>query len=321
MHYQGEYMKSCIRAIFVIIVVLLDFCCFAYCYEIYIDDKINKKTGRRQRIIALSDYHFKKHPSNKEQRRYIKSLLKKCVEIEATLIIEDLSSVNNDGRMICCHFGVSCSEGMLGQLADKARVLGIKVNNVEYRYCRVAGVGPLLNNIEVGSHCFKSSSTIAMPSLYKEVVDEIEKIKKYNDGKFLNNLYKNAVSRVETALAEMGFDNRNVTVADYCKLLRHKQYRQELEKLCIFDSALIDMNIMHAIAMCPDEPFIFIIAGGSHIEQVNTFLKRMGYKSVLKKIAIAAPMLKKVLDSDAVHASSDIHPQPVDIAIIDKFIY
>lgn len=294
-------MKNYIKNSVVTITLLLSYNCFGYCYELFIDDKINQHTQKHQFIIAFADYHLKSHPSNKEQRIYIESLLKKCAAVKGKLIVEDLSSANNEGKMMCCKFGVNCSEGVLGQLADKARALGIDVDNVEYRYCRVAGIGPLLNDGKAKPHSFKSSSTITISSLHKEVVDEIEKIKKYDDGKFLNNLYKNTISKVQTALQKMKFNNHAMTVADYCKSLCHKQYRQELEKLCIFDSALIDMNIMHAIATCPDAPFIFIITGGSHTEQVNAFLKRMGYKSIVKKSAI--------------------HPQPVDITIVDKFIY
>ena len=312
-------MKKFIRGGFIIIVSLVSHNCFGYFYELFINDKV-VDTDMRQIIIALSDYHLKSHPANKVQRMYLESLLKKCAAAKGKLIVEDLSSVNNDGRMVCCNFGVNCSEGVLGQLANKARALGIAVDNVEYRYCRVAGIGPLLNNIQENPHSFQSSSTITMPSLHKEIVDEIEKIRRYNDGKFLNNLYKHAIAKVQAALSKMGFATKNITVADYCASLQRKQYRQELEKLCIFDSALVDMNIMHAIAACSHDPLILILAGGSHIEQVNLLLKRMGYTSVLKKSAIAAPKVKKVLNSDSADVPSDIHPQPVDITIIDRFI-
>lgn len=314
-------MKHCIRGSFIIIMLLVSHNCYGYFYEIFINDKIiDKHTNKRQLIIALSDYHLKSHPANKTQRMYLELLLKKCAAAKAKLIVEDLSSVNNDGKMVCCNFGVNCSEGVLGQLANQARVLGMGVDNVEYRYCRVAGVGPLLNNIQGSPHSFKSSATITTSSLHKEVVDEIEKIRKYNDGKLLNNLYKQTISKVQAVLSKVNFNAKNITVADYCAALQCKQYRQELEKLCIFDSALVDMNIMHAIAACSHDPLVLILAGGSHIEQVNGLLKRMGYKSVLKKSAIAASKVKKVLNSDSFDVPSDIHPQPVDITIIDKFI-
>lgn len=302
-------MKNYLKNSIVIIITFLSYSCFGYCYEIFVDSKTNKSTQKRQLVIAFADYHLKSHPANKKQRAYIESLLQRCAATKGKLIVEDLSSANNDGKMICCRFGVNCSEGVLGQLADKARSWGIEVDNVEYRYCRVASIGPLLNNLEKDPCSIKSTSAINMVALYEEVMDEIKKIKKYDDGKFLNNLYKHAIAKVEAALLKMGFNN-DMTVADYCKSLSCKQYRQELEKLCIFDSALIDMHIMHAIALCPDDSFIFIIAGGSHVEQVNTFLRRMGYTSLLKKVSHSTIKMR-----------ANIHPQPVDITIINKFIY
>jgi hypothetical protein len=235
-------------------------------------------------------------------------------------IVEDLSSVNNDGRQICCNFGINCSEGVLGQLANKARSLGVPVDNIEYRYCRVATVGPLLNNIAANPQSFRSSATIAMASLYKEVIDEIEKIKKYNDGKVLNNVYKRAVNTVHAILSKMDFSNKR-TVAEYCTLLQRKQYRQELEKLCIFDSTLIDMNIMHSIAASVDTQLIVVLAGGSHTEQVSAMLQKMGYESLLQTSVTTKPMVTKALNSDNASASTEMHPEPLDMKIIEQYFF
>ncbi len=313
-------MKKVIQHCFIIAALLLSNSGFGYFYHVCVMRKVvNKSTNAQQLVLCLGDYHLKSHPANSSQRVYVESLLKRCVALKSKLIVEDLSSVNNDGRMVCCNFGINCSEGVLGQLANKARSWGVVVDNVEYRYCRVAGVGPLLTNIRANPHSFRSSATIAISSLHKEVADEIEKIKKYNDGKVLNDLYKRTTGTVQSALSKTGLSGK-ATVADYCTPLQRKQYRQELEKLCIFDSALIDMNIMHSIAVSPNTPLIFVIAGGSHVEQVSSVLKRMGYESVLKTSGITASGLKKVLNSDTTTVPSDIHPEPIDITILDKFI-
>jgi hypothetical protein len=306
------------------IVALMAISCgtgFGYFYNLAVDKKVmDKQPHRGQVIIGLADFHNKTHPANKSQRVYLDSLLKKCVALKGKLIVEDLSSVNNEGRMICCNYGVNSCEGVLGQLASKARALGVLVDNVEYRYCRVAGIGPLLNNIQSNPHSFKSSAAITTASLHKEVVDEIDKIKKYNDGKVLNGMYQRTLADVHRDLSKIAFNAQHKsTVAHYCSNLQRKQYRQELEKLCIFDSALIDMNIMHSIASCPEAPFIFVIAGGSHIEQVSAMLKKIGYESIFAMSQPACPVIKKVVNSGS-DASSDIVPQPLDITIIDKFI-
>jgi hypothetical protein len=162
-------MKNSIRSGLVIIMLFLSNNVFGYFYHVCV---MNKHT-KRQHVVLLGDYHDKKHPANKGQRAYLESLLKKYNSKKVKLIVEDLSSVNNDGRMICCNFGINCDEGVLGRLANKARALGIAVDNVEYRYCRVAGIGPLLNNITSNPHSFRSSVGITIASLHKEIVDEI----------------------------------------------------------------------------------------------------------------------------------------------------
>jgi hypothetical protein len=312
---EGKISKICF-----IIGLVLGHNAFGYIYQLTADSKIiNPQTQQRQLVVCLGDYHLKTHPANKDQRLYIESLLKRSVGKKVKFIVEDLSSVNNDGRMICCNFGINCAEGVLGQLANKARALTVAVDNVEYRYCRVAGIGPLLNNLRANPQSFRSSATIFVTSLYKEIIDEIEKIKKYNDGKLLNNLYKQAVNGVHTALLKMDFTKKR-TVAEYCTQLQRKSYRQELENICIFDSALIDMNIMHAIATSPDVPLIFVLAGGSHAEQVSSMLKKMGYESLLKTSVATKPMVTKALNSDNASALAKSHPDPIDMAIIERLI-
>jgi hypothetical protein len=297
---KGEVMKNLVRMAALIMMLSVNNRTHGYIYRLRIvKKKLNKQ--RSQWIILLGDYHDKKHPANNIQRAYLDALLHKCVACKGKLIVEDLSSINNDGRMICCNFGINCAQGILGQLASKARELGVSVDNVEFRYCRVAGIGPLINNIKSDPHSFRSSSLITILSLHKEIIDELEKIKKYDDGKKLNAFYKRTVAEVRSLLAKMGLDlcDKKISIAQHCAQLQSGAYRQELEKLCIFDSALIDTKIIHSIVRC-DAPFIFVVAGGSHIDQVHTLLKRSGYASVF--------------------ITPENNQQPVDMMVIDKFV-
>ena len=288
------------RTRLVIMLLMITHHSFGYFYSLCIKKAVNQN-GFAQYIILLADYHDKTHPANKEQRMYLESLLKRCNKDKIKLIVEDLSSVNNDGRMICCNFGVNSIDGVLNHLANKARSLGIAVDNVEYRYCRVVGIGPLINNLQTDPHHFRSSCGITLFSLYKEIIDEIEKIKKYNDGKKLNNYYRRAIANVRTHLAKMNVSDadQKKTIAHYCKQFRNNQYRKKLEQLCTFDSALIDSNVMHSIKCC-DAPVIFVAAGGSHITEVNRLLEKIGYESV--------------------HVIPDHNQQSIDITILDDFI-
>jgi hypothetical protein len=293
---EGVMYKK-VMNVLVLSLLLVSYNGHGYFYQLRVVRKIDKQTKKQQLIICCGDYHVKKHPANQEQRMYLESVFKKCGGCKSHLIVEDVSSVNNKS-MIGGKVGVNCCKGVLGQLASFALKVGLCVDNVEYRYCRVIGIGPLLQSAGCQPAALRSCTAITTLALYNEVIDEIEKIKKYDDGKYLNALYKKTVMAVYAALIKIGLKNSS-TIADYCAQFSQKNYRKELEQICIFDSALLDMKILHAIVTCPKD-IIFVVAGGSHIDHVVDMLQRIGYESLF--------------------ATPRGYSHPVDITLINTFI-
>lgn len=296
--------------------------CFGYVYQLSVMKKIiNPQTNDAQVIIGIGDYHDKNHPANADQRSYIEAMIKKCKK--GKLIVEDLSSVNNDGRGMCCNYIINARGGILGKLADVVRADSGDVDNVEYRYCRVAALGPLLNNVQAEPSRVASTSMISLTALAQEVSNEIERIKQYNDGTVLNALYKRTAQEVTKAFKQLQLDNtRHTTVADYCSNVSKKNYSKELEKICIFDSPIIDMKILHSIVSSPDKSVIVVAAGGSHIEKVSALLAVLGYKKV---VAPAGEFLKchaveSALGSESKKADSLATPPALDMHILDQFV-
>jgi hypothetical protein len=81
------------------------------------------------------------------------------------------------------------------------------------------------------------------------------------------------------------------------------------------------MNIVHAIKRCTHEPLVLVFAGGSHIDQISSLVESLGCKILLKTSAATVPALKKVLNSENVSTiSSGMHPQPLDMHLLDTFI-
>ena len=189
---------------FVCGVNMLFFHCFGYVYHVSV---MKKDQGNSQMIIGIGDYHDKSHPANNSQRVYLESLIKKCKNVK--LIVEDLSSINDDGRSMCGNFMINARGGILGKLADVARDKGVDVDNVEYRYCRVAALGPLLKNMSLSPSNVIESSSILLKSLSKEVADEIERIQHYKDGVVLNKLYNRCVREVTKAVQRFQFELYN----------------------------------------------------------------------------------------------------------------
>jgi hypothetical protein len=294
-------MKKKVTPVVCTLILIMSNGIYGYFYHVSVmKKKLSKKDQHAQNIILLGDCHDKKHPANQHQKIYLNYILQRCMQKKSKLIVEDLGSINNDGKMFCCNFKINCPEGLLSALAYKARMLGIMVDNIEFRYCRVAALGPLLHHTRQALTAIKSSGVITTHLLYKEVVEELKKIEHYDDNKQCNALYKKAVLSVRELLKKIKLPNNSLPVAQHCLQFPISSYKEEVEKLCIFDSALIDMNILHSIVISPEVASILVIAGGSHTHQIATVLQRMGYETVLQRI-----------NDDC---------QPIDISLIDPYI-
>ena len=265
---------------------------------------------------------IKSIPANQAQRAYLESLIKRCRNIQSKLIVEDLSSVNNEGKGMCCNFAINAHGGILGKLADSARMQSVDVDNVEFRFCRVAGIGPLLNNPQSRPSEFVSATSIGMDALYKEIVDELERIARYDDGKQVNDLYKPLIAHVKKSLHQLKIDRViKQSIAQYCASVFKNNYVKHLEKLCIFDSPLIDIKIMHSIVSTPEKSIIIVAAGGSHIEKMKLFSSSriILYKKIMPQYFYQHKNIDNALGAGH---KNDMHARPpaVDLKVLDEII-
>jgi len=285
---------------------------YSYIYDIVIYTKLTPQNTAPQTIIGLADYHDKEHSANESQRSYLESFITRCCPKKHKLIIEDLSSVNNNGYGVCDGHIIYSNSGILGKLADVARSAHVEVDNIEYRYCRVAALGPLLKQAAITSSKEHVRSSISMQCLYREISNEIAIIDTYDDGAFLNGIYKKCIRKVQKSLSQLHFTPYlHESIADYCMTLCKKNYRKALEKLCIFDSSLIDSKIMHSIVSSPEKTLIIIIAGGSHIEKMGCLLQSLKYK----KQAIPLGLQQKT----SIHNS--VHLPVSDLSLLDSLVF
>jgi len=301
---------------YMLFISLFFFTCKAYVYQL---SALKKEDGMgfTQLIIGISDYHDKDHPLNKEQRDYLHSFLKKIDASRFKLIIEDLSSLNNEGKGMCCHYKIHASGGLLGNFADAVRNEHKEVDNVEYRFCRVAGIGPLLNNASMTPKQCISAASISIDMLCNEVFEQISSIACYNDVAYANALYKRIIQEVKTAFNYLKLDRvRRLSIADYCTRFSN-QYKNMLEKLCIFDSPLIEAKILHSIVVCR-KPMIIVAAGGSHIEKMNTYLQSMGYKNIYTTGISAHKVVESSLGFEK--SKHTLYPKAIDMRLLDQFV-
>ncbi len=296
--------------------------CFGYIYYVSILKKKSNEQDKEVVVIGLGDYHDKDHPANESQRVYLETFLQRCNPSKIKLIVEDLSSFNNNGKGICCNYVITPRGGILGKLADQARRYGVNVDNVEYRFCRVVGIGPLLNNRKMNPQTFPAAKTLTMNSLYKEVLDEMEHITQFKDGDKANALYQRFLAQVKKSFNRLKLDKvKDVMIADYCARFLHNNYVKQLEHLCIFDSPLIDAKILHAIVSSDDCNLIIVVAGGSHIEKMVSSLETIGYTKA--KLPINAvnghQLLENSLNQDKVN-NRGYRPPAIDLKMLDEWV-
>lgn len=297
----------------------------AYVYQISVMKKvIDPQLSQEQLVIGIGDYHDKDHPANADQRAYLEALLKKCRAIKSKLIVEDLSSVNSDGRGMCCNLFINAQGGLLGKLADKARAECIDVDNVEYRFCRVVGIGPLINSYQNNQQKNNSSATIIpVQEVCKEFLQELDKVQHYNDGVVANRFYKKIIGDVSKSFNHLKIDKvKDQAVAHYCAQEYKNNYIKSLEKLCIFDSPIIDAKIIHSIVSSPEKSIIIVAAGGSHLEKINTQLELLGYCKVIIPAVTnhMHQMVENLLNSGKKEKSRVYRPPAINIQVIDQFV-
>lgn len=303
---------------FFIVCMCFDIC--AYSYQVRVVKKYNTYLKRYQYVIGCLDYHEKTDPANRVQRLYVESLIKKYSRDELFCIVEDLSSVNNNGRMACCGYSLN-TFGLLGGLANTVRSLRKDVDNIEYRYCRVAAVGQLLTHPEKNPKEFTSSCCLTMDCLYDEVMNEIKNVRRYNDGAFLNGWYKRSIDEVLRAMHRLEISyNGKKSVANYCIQRKNYRYQQFLQELCTFDSSLVDAKLIHSIVGASHKRCILIFAGGAHINNAFDVLYRIGYRDEYSSV-ITYPKneLKHSLHIQTKDGSCN-RPKAVDIHVIEKFM-
>ena len=296
--------------------------CYGFIYEIKILRK--QRADGFHYFIGLSDFHDKVHPITKQQLNKIEHLLAQCDKNETKILLEDLSSRGSGGRSSCGRFTVNSRGGILGGLTRFCEERQLLVENVEYRYCRVSSLGPVLNNTYAHISQIPSVNDISIAELVQEIKDIVQEIKLYEDGPALTAYYKKNIQEVMDELKKLNMDARNQTsVGHYLALYSHQKNRLDvLKRLLTFDSSLLDLKMIHGVVASNKEKAVSI-AGGSHITRVADALQKyMGYE-----VVCATPVeysrendVKKCLGSAIIDDNFCVRPQPIDLSILDMYI-
>ncbi|MDR3551326.1 MAG: hypothetical protein P4L31_07975 [Candidatus Babeliales bacterium] len=295
---------------------------FSYIYEVRVLRKWDDARKRFHYFIGLSDFHDKIDPSNQIQLKKIQDILAKLDKNTAKISIEDLSSVNNSGKASCGSYMVNSRGGILGGLAQTTREMGLDVANIEFRYCRVIALGPVLNNLKDDLNSFPSVTSTNMNVLIDEIKNEIADIKAQNYSPKLKKRYDASIKTVEDQLVKLHMhESGSLSVAQYLDKYSTASNRLEfLKNLLTFDSALLDLRL----AQMAHDGFNkrdkdVSIAGGAHIGRTCDLLQIDGYQDVsTTKISYGREHdLQKCLGSNIIDGAFCVKPQPISLDFID----
>jgi hypothetical protein len=299
----------------------------AYIYDVQVVRRWDPQLKEYQHVVGLCDYHDRMHPENKIQRAQIESVLAQSTKDNMCVVVEDLSCRGDGSKQaFCSNFVVNTRGGILGGLAEFCSQRGINVANVEYRYCRVAAIGPMLRHAHAPLQEFKAIHEVSVNTLVDEIQGEVQNVEKFVvSDKKLKDWYASSMKEIETGLKRLHLDkHQEMTLAQY--LTAHSQPEKRfllLNELLTFDSILLDLKLVHTVANMPDKKLIVVIAGGTHINRMNDALKTQGFtmqhpSSVSYK---KEANLSKCLGANVVDGSFCIKPQPVDIlATMHKYV-
>ncbi|MFC1842719.1 hypothetical protein ACFLYU_03625 [Candidatus Dependentiae bacterium] len=304
----------------------------AFIYDIRVMRKWDPNNHHYCYFIGLGDFHDKHHKVTPLQSKQIDTLVQKCVPEKTKLIVEDIGSHGSGGRRCCGKFYINPNGGILGGLANKYRKRGLKsVDNVEYRFCRVVSLAPVVNNIHANYNSFLPTRIICVHNFQKEIVYTAKEILGYKDSHDLNSWYKKCVAHSVKDMQDLKFNSMSkMSVANYIYANANNQDNQNraknrlrfIKKLLTFDSCLIDAKIVHSIVSSPEKQNALVIAGGSHIRNVSRVLQSIGYNYLHRsKILFNREYnAKKCLGCHIAPGGFCRKPKPVDLQILHRFI-
>lgn len=307
----------------VLLCTLMPLMSLGFIYEAKVLRKWDTKQGKYIYFIGLSDFHDKAHKVTQTQLHKIEELLGQCNKDTTKIMLEDLSSRGNGQRIACGRFVINSRGGILGGLAQHCSRKNFDVDNVEYRYCRVSSLGPVLNNLQANVDAFPSVKEISVSAVVQEINDVMREIETYQDGAPLNGYYQKGICEVKAELAKLKMMHQaEASIADY--LIAHSTRTSRLDllkRLLTFDSGLLDLKLVHQVVNT-DREKIIAIAGGSHISRVTEMLEKIGYETIYRtKPAYAREHnLNQCLGSTIVDDSYCMRPDPIELEPLDQFV-
>lgn len=306
---------------------LLGFCLYvshivSYGYDVKVLKKWQPTLKCNQYWVGVCDFHDKTHPSNTLQRKKIEDTLPNTNKNDVLVIVEDLSSCNDAGRSGCGPYYINSKTGILAGLGGFCKDHHIPVCNVEYRYCRVVALGPVINNISADPNLFPSTKKMTVSSLLHEIEHAYTHLLLGNPHSLLCSACNEKAKHVQGTIKKLHLSNdHHKTIAEFLIDRTTPLNRLDMVKtLLTFDGIFIGLKIADASMKADSKKKIIVFAGGTHINEAYELLQKVGgYVPVTASDMHTGTPLSKAISTNAPeHYLSK--PQPVSIELLEHYL-
>jgi hypothetical protein len=307
--------------------IILGFCLLpvalqAYLYDIKALRKWHPEYNRYHYFIGCCDFHDKTHVANPIQRKRIEELLPAYDPASVLVLVEDLSSPNDTGRLGCGSYFINSRVGILAGLGSYCKDCHIPFTNVEYRYCRVVALGPVINNLSADPSAFPSTKRMTVSHLMQEIEQT------YNDLLFssMTSSFKNQfmeISRtVNKSMENLNLmNNHQKSIAEYLASTTTPANRLEVVKnLLTFDGILIGFKLVDATIKASEKEKVIAFAGGTHITEAYDLLQKIDNWEPVSHSELSTIKASIARGIGANVVESKGKPQPISLELIDHYL-
>ena len=307
--------------------IILGFCLLpcalqAYLYDIKALRKWHPEYNRYHYFIGCCDFHDKTHAANPIQRKRIEELLPAYDPASVLVLVEDLSSPNDTGRLGCGSYFINSRVGILAGLGSYCKDCHIPFANVEYRYCRVVALGPVINNLSADPSAFPSTKRMTVSHLMQEIEQT------YNDLLFssMTSSFKNQfmeISRtVNKSMENLNLmNNHQKSIAEYLASTTTPANRLEVVKnLLTFDGILIGFKLVDATIKASEKEKVIAFAGGTHITEAYDLLQKIDNWEPVSHSELSTIKASVARGISANVVESKGKPQPISLELIDHYL-
>ncbi len=292
-----------------------------YIYTLGFLKKWNPEQSSWNYVIGFGDFHDKFHPESRNHRYALESFISSYSPEKLHIVVEDLSSPNNQNVSGCKSFSLCGTKGVLAQMGKYCRDRGYSVNNIEYRYARALSLSSLYKGLQDSDSC-RPALMIHISDLLHEITNTYHDLTSVFCDHQYGFWYKSSCRKVLDRIVPYNFHAyTHMDVASFCNFYAHimqKPFSHVVQDLLTCDSELIDCRMLQAVKES-DKQVTIIIGGGTHIERVLGILSGLEYTWVHKS---SNRFSQRVSTTNAAFSEYHVHkPMPLDLGRIITMKY